>query len=493
VRADSAGPARGPLAPARGRRRARQAGGRARPAPGTVRALCIAGIASSVGKTTVTLALAAACRRRGLRVRCAKIGPDFIDPGFHAAATGAPSHTLDGWLLPPDVLRRTLGRAGADADLVLIEGMMGLFDGLEGRSEIGSTAEVAKRLGVPVLLVVDVAAQARSAGAVVLGAERFDPDLVVAGVILNRVGGPRHVTALRDAIGAVSPVPIVGAVPWQEAVRLPERHLGLVTAPERRFPPDLFERLADLGEAAIDADACLDLARSTVAAEPPPSPTPQRVRIGIARDAAFQFYYPDSLDALAAAGAALVPWSPLADARLPDVDALLLGGGYPEVHAARLAGNAAMRGAVRAFVLDGGPVHAECGGLMYLARELEGPDGAFHPMVGVLPLRVRMTPARLTLGYREARLEADALIGPAGAVFRGHEFHRSHVEEVRAPGLPPAYRVADPATGAEEAEGYRVRRTLATYVHVHLGSRPGSAEALVDGCARGRRGVGAFE
>ena len=454
--------------------------------PGTpVRALCVAGLASSVGKTTVTLALAAAYRRRGLRVRCAKVGPDFIDPGFHATVTGAPSRTLDSWMLPPEALRRTFARAGAGSDLVLVEGMMGLFDGLDGRSEAGSTAEVAKRLGVPVVLVVDASAQVRSAGAVVLGAERFDPELPFAGVVLNRVGGELHRRALRDAIGSSSRLSVLGAIPWRDAVGLPERHLGLVTARERRFPQDFVDRMADLAEEAIDLDACLALARSDVAPAPAPPAGPVRVRLGVAQDVAFQFYYPDVLDALGAAGAELRPWSPLADTALPAVDALYLGGGYPEVYAAGLAENARMRAAVRAFALDGGAVYAECGGFMYLAESLEDPDGAVHAMAGVLPARVRMRPAGLTLGYREVRLDADTLVGPAGALLRGHEFHRSRLE-TEPGGVPTVYRVTDPVSGESRAEGYWVRRTLASYVHLHLGSRAGAAEALVDACAPAR-------
>jgi cobyrinic acid a,c-diamide synthase len=449
----------------------------------TIPALCVAGLASSVGKTTVTLALAAAFRRRGLRVRCAKVGPDFIDPGFHEAVTGAPSRTLDSWVLPPDVLRRTFARAGWQADLVLVEGVMGLFDGLEGRSETGSTAEVAKRLGLPVLLVVDVSAQARSAGAVVLGAERFDPDLDLAGVIFNRAGGAHHVGWLRDALAGRCRSRALGAVPWRHEVALPERHLGLVTAREGRFPPRLFDTLADVAEQSIDLAACLALARSGITPEPPPVPAEPRVRLGVALDEAFQFYYPDALDGLREAGAEIVSWSPLADTRLPDVDGLYLGGGYPEVHAPRLADNSAMRAAVARFAEDGRPVYAECGGLMYLARSLEDPDGRPHPMAGVLPLTVRMTPPRLTLGYREVTLTADGLLGPAGTRLRGHEFHRSHLA-AEPTDVETVYRVRDPGAGEPWPEGYRRRGTLGSYVHLHLGSHPGAAAALVAACER---------
>ena len=445
-------------------------------------ALCVAGLASSVGKTTVTLALAAAFRRRGLRVRCAKVGPDFIDPGFHEAVTGAPSRTLDSWMLDPAVLAGTLARAGHDADLVLIEGVMGVFDGLDGGSDRASTAEVARQLGVPVVLVVDAAAQVRSAAAVVLGAERFDPELEVAGVILNRVGGDRHVGWLREALAARCRSRVLGALPWREALRLPERHLGLVTARERGVPPALQAALADVAERTMDLDAIRALARSTVDAAPPAPPAPPRARLGVAMDDAFQFYYPENLDALRAAGARLVPWSPLEDAALPDVDGLYLGGGYPELHAPRLAANRAVRAAVRGFALDGRPVYAECGGLMYLAERLDDPDGRGHPMAGVLPVHVRMAPRRLTLGYREVRLVGDTLLGPAGARLRGHEFHASHVDA--PPSVEALYEVADPAGGEAWVEGYRAGGALASYVHLHFGSGPGAASALVDACVR---------
>ncbi len=449
-----------------------------------IAALCITGLASSVGKTTVTLALAAAFRRRGLRVRCAKVGPDFIDPGFHEAVTGTPSRSLDGWMLEPEALRRAFARAGHEADLVLVEGVMGLFDGLDGRSETASTAEVAKRFGLPVVLVVDASAQVRSAAALVLGAERLDPDLDVAAVVFNRAGGERHVRWLHEALEGHCRARALGALPWRDELRLPERHLGLVTARERRFAAASCDALADLAERSIDLDAVLALARSTVAPEAPPAPAVPRTRLGVALDDAFQFYYPENLEALRAAGAEVVPWSPLEDAGLPDVDGLYLGGGYPEVHALRLAANATARAAVRDFVLAGRPVYAECGGLMYLAERLEDPDGRAHPMVGVLPVHVRLRPRRLTLGYREVRLEADSLLGPRGVRLRGHEFHASHLEA--PPAVEATYRVSDPAGGEPWPEGYRVGNTLASYVHLHFDSRPETADAFVAACARSR-------
>lgn len=449
-------------------------------------ALVIAGIASGVGKTTVTLGLTAALRRRGLTVRAAKVGPDFIDPGFHEAATGAPSRTLDGWMLSPEALRRNFARAGAGADLVLVEGMMGVFDGLDGRSELGSTAQVAKLLRAPVVLVLDASALVRSAGAIVLGVERYDPGLEVAGVIWNGAGGERHVRWLAESLEGRCRTASLGWLPRRDDLRLPERHLGLVTAREQPFDPGLFGRLGELVAAHVDLDRLLATARSDVEAEAPTEVGGPRARIGVALDEAFQFYYPENLELLREVGAELVFWSPLRDSDLPDVDGLYLGGGYPEVHAKALGANEPMRAQVAAFATRGGPLYAECGGLMYLAERLEDMDGALHPMVGLLPLTIRMRPRRLTLGYREVRLEAPTLLGGPGTVVRGHEFHHSHAEGEPA-GVETAYRVSDPGEGRVWPEGYRWANVLASYVHLHFGSNPAAAEAFVAACERRRR------
>ncbi|MBI2461677.1 MAG: cobyrinate a,c-diamide synthase [Candidatus Rokubacteria bacterium] len=452
-----------------------------------VPALVVAGIASGVGKTTLTLGLAAALRRRGLRVRAAKVGPDFIDPGFHEAVTGAPSRTLDGWMLSPDALRRSFARTGAGADLVLVEGMMGLFDGLDGRSEVGSTAQVAKLLGAPVVLVLDASALVRSAGAIVLGAERYDPDLEIAGVIWNGAGGERHVRWLAESLEGRCRAASLGWLPRQGDLHLPERHLGLVTARERRFDPGLLARLGELVEAHVDLERLLALARSGVEGEVEPAAPPEtRARIGVALDEAFQFYYPENLELLREAGAELLFWSPLKDPDLPDVDGLYLGGGYPEVHAKELAANDSMRAAIRAFTLGGGPLYAECGGLMYLAERLEDLEGTLHPMVGLLPLTVRMLPRRLTLGYREVILEAPSLLGGPGTLLRGHEFHHSHADSDLA-GIERVYRVSDPGEGRVWPEGYRLASVLASYVHLHFGSNPAAARAFVAACEARRR------
>ena len=370
------------------------------PNAGSARALLISGAASGVGKTTVTLGLMAALRRRGQVVQGFKVGPDFIDPAFHALVTGRPSYTLDGWICGREAVRETVARHAADADVVVIEGMMGCFDGVDGVSDDGSTAQIAKWLGVPVILVADARAASRSVAAVVYGLERFDPDLEVAGVIADNVGSPVHGRWVLEAIAARCRAVALGAIARDPSLALPERHLGLVTAAEGPLTPAMRDALTDAVERAVDLDRLLSLAREVRAGSgTPPTPHAPRVRIGVARDLAFQFYYEENLGRLRDAGAELVFWSPRSDAELPDVDGLYLGGGYPELHAGALAANARMRRAIAKFVESGRPVYAECGGLMYLADSLEDANGVAHEMVGVLPARASMRPSVLCLGY----------------------------------------------------------------------------------------------
>lgn len=454
----------------------------------SARVLVIAGAASGVGKTTVTLGLLEAYRRRGLRVQAFKVGPDFIDPAFHALVTGRPSYNLDGWMCGREQIRESVARHAAGADLVVVEGMMGCFDGLDARSEEGSTAQVAKWLGAPVVLVIDVGSQSRSAAAVVQGFERFDPELHIAAVIANRVGSTTHARWVAEAIRDTCRAVPVGALARDEALAMPERHLGLVTAVEGPLPTERCARLADAIEASVDLDRLLALAAPLSLSEgatPPACPAGARARIGIARDAAFQFYYAENLEALRAAGAELVFWSPLEVTALPEVDGLYLGGGYPELHARALSENTPVLKAVGEFVAAGRPVYAECGGLMYLADALEDMSSLSHPMVGVLPATVHMQPARLTLGYTEVRFVADTPLGAAGTVARGHEFHVSTLDPV-PPSVARAYRLE--GSGEGRAEGYLVARALMSYVHLHFGSNPALAPAFVGACAEARRG-----
>jgi cobyrinic acid a,c-diamide synthase len=455
--------------------------------------LVIAGVASGVGKTTFTLGLLEVLRRRGLVVQPFKVGPDFIDPGFHGLVAGRPSHNLDGWLCSREFVRDLVARQAAEADLALVEGVMGCFDGRGATSEEGSTAEVAKWLSAPVVLVVDARAMARSAGAIVLGFERFDPDLDLAGVVFNRVASETHWRWLRETVSARCRATPLGYLPRRDSLSLPERHLGLVTAAEHGLSHALLDELVAAIEGSVDVDRLLQLAKSSIRpsdADAPPlggHGAVARARIGVARDVAFQFYYPANLDFLRRAGAELVFWSPLDDAELPDVDALYLGGGYPEVHAGRLAANVPMREAVKAFALAGHPVYAECGGLLYLTDALEDEAGILQPMVGLLPTVGRMAPKRLTLGYAEVELTQATPLGPAGTLARGHEFHASRIDPVPET-VSRAYTVRMSRGGPARAEGYLIGETLMSYVHLHFGSNPEVADSLVRHARARRRG-----
>jgi cobyrinic acid a,c-diamide synthase len=451
-----------------------------------VPALVIAGVSSGVGKTTITLALLEALGRRGLAIQAFKVGPDFIDPAFHALATGRPSYTLDGWMCGRDQVVTAVAERAATADLAVIEGVMGCFDGADGVTEDGSTAQVAKWLAAPVALVMDAAALSRSAAAVVLGFERFDPDLDLAGVIFNRAGGATHRQWLSQAVTAGCKARVLGALPHDSRLALPERHLGLVTAAEGGYSPALRQHLAELAEEHVDLEALLALARSAVERRPAPAapaPAGRPVTIAIARDQAFQFYYAHNLEALERAGARLRFWSPLIDRSLPEADGLYLGGGYPELHARGLAENAAMREAVGGFARSGRPVYAECGGLMYLAESLKDTDGHEWPMAGVLPAGVTMERGRLTLGYREITLTADGLLGPRGTRARGQEFHCSTLGAVPS-SIQRLYAVTDGRGGAPRPEGFLVGGALMSYIHLHFGSNPALAANFVSACRR---------
>lgn len=447
--------------------------------------LVIAGVSSGVGKTTVTLGLIEALRGRGLAVQAFKVGPDFIDAAYHALATGRPSYNLDGWMCGREQVVTTVRDRAADADLAVVEGVMGCFDGRDGSSEDGSTAQIAKWLGAPVILIVDAGALVRSAAAVVLGFERFDPELTVAGVIFNRAGAATHRRWLGQAVAAATTARPLGALPSDPGVALPERHLGLVTAAEGGYSATLRQRLAHLIEEHLDVDELIGMARSRIrrpATRPAPSRTPSAI-IAVARDRAFQFYYPDNLEALERAGARLVFWSPLADRALPPADGLYIGGGYPELHGRELAENSSMREAVREFAGSGRPVLAECGGLMYLAESLTDIDGRCWPMAHVLPAPVVMERDRLVIGYRQVALGAAGPLGPSGTSARGHEFHCSRLGELSA-SVARLYAVTDGSGGPPRSEGFVVGGASMSYIHLHFGSNPALADNLVAACRR---------
>ncbi len=447
------------------------------------RGLVIAGTQSGVGKTTITLGLIAAWRRRGLVVQPFKVGPDFIDPGHHTQAAGRVSRNLDGWMLSrEDNLALFRGRA-READLAVVEGVMGLFDGYDGAGEAGSTAQMAKWLGLPVLLVVDARSMARSAAALVHGFATFDPDLALAGVIFNRIGGPGHLQYLQQAMGRLEGIKCWGGLPREPELAIPERHLGLFTAEDHPLEETRLTHLADFLERHLDLEGLLSsLPGLSFPPETPAENAPNRVRLGVARDPAFCFYYPENLELLAHFGAELVPFSPLADRELPgNLHGIYLGGGYPELSAAQLAANTAMKRSLAAQAAGGLPIYAECGGLMYLSREIEDLAGNRHPMAGVLPLTVRMLPRLKSLGYREITLTAPGLLGPAGTRARGHEFHYSEITTEPAD-LPKLYRITARQGGEAAPEGYCINNVLASYVHLHFLSNPEIARHLVESC-----------
>ena len=393
------------------------------------RGLVIAGTQSGVGKTTVTLGLIAALRRRGLAVQPFKVGPDFIDPGHHTRAAGRVSRNLDGWMLSRDDNLALFRRHAGQAQVAVVEGVMGLFDGYDGLSEAGSTAQMAKWLGLPVLLVVDARAMARSAAALVHGFASFDPDLTLAGVVFNRIGGAAHLHYLEQALSQLAGVKCLGGLPREAHLTIPERHLGLTTAEDHPLEEEHLEHLADFLEDHLDLDGLLaSLPVLAISPEAPPPPVAPTVRLGVARDRAFCFYYPENLELLARFGAELVPFSPLTAPQLPEnLHGLYLGGGYPELFAAQLAANEGLKRDLREQAAAGLPVYAECGGLMYLSQEIQDLEGRHYPMAGVLPLKVRMLKRFRALGYREITLTAAGLLGPAGTRARGHEFHYSEI------------------------------------------------------------------
>jgi cobyrinic acid a,c-diamide synthase len=399
----------------------------------TARGLIIAASRSGSGKTTVTLALLAALRRRGVVVRAAKAGPDYIDPAFHAAATGAPSLNLDSWAMAPGLLGALAREASQNAEIFAIEGVMGLFDGVAaapGRS--GSTADLAVRFGLPVVLVLDVSGQSQTAAAVARGLAMHDPAVRIAGVVLNRVGSARHQALVADAMVSAG-MPVLGAVKRDAGLATPERHLGLVQASEHADLAEKLDRLADMAERELDLDAIvaaaapLKLSREVMAESLPVSLPPPGQRIALATDHAFSFIYPHVVAGWRRAGAEIVAFSPLADEPPPpDCDGCWLPGGYPELYAGVLAAARGFRDGLARFAATR-PVHGECGGYMVLGAGLEDADGVRHEMTGLLGHDTSFADRKLHLGYREARLIAPSALGPAGSTLRGHEFHYASV------------------------------------------------------------------
>lgn len=452
--------------------------------------LVVAAPASGSGKSTVATGLMAALAQTH-RVQGFKVGPDYIDPMYHTAATGRPSRNLDTWMVAPDQVALTFGRAAHEVDIAVVEGVMGLFDGYGPSTERGSTAEVAKLLGAPVILVLDVGKMARSAGAMALGYRDFDPALDVVGVVCNRVASERHAAWVTQAVESVG-LPVLGCLPKSPDLHIPERHLGLHTAVERRAEVEAFlGRVGTLVAEHIDLQAVWGLARSAksqstgVPAQIASADLSPTARLAVARDEAFCFYYEDNLDLLRGAGAEIVFFSPLRDAALPRGTAgVYLGGGYPELYGAQLAANEAMRASIRTAYAMNMPIYAECGGLMVLTQGLTGLDGNEYPMFGLLPGRSQMK-NRLTMGYRRITAARDCLVLYQGQSARGHEFHYSDWLD-RGP-LAHAYQVAPRRGERAWTEGIAHGNLLASYIHLHFGARPEMARNFVLACTNWHR------
>jgi cobyrinic acid a,c-diamide synthase len=452
-------------------------------APVTIPRIVVAATGSGVGKTTLTVGLIAALRARGLRVAPFKCGPDYLDPTYHARAAGRPSHNLDGWMMGRAGVLATFASATRDADVAVIEGMMGLYDGATPTADEGSTAEVAKWLDAPVILVADCAGIARTIGAIALGFARFDPVVRLAGLLCNNVGGRGHLDLLREALPEF---PIVGGLPRMSEGGFPERHLGLFSATEAAVPSSLFQMWGELAGQWCDLDAIMRIARTAPALDGPPdeaaASTPRRCRLGVAYDEAFHFYYEYNLRYLKALGAELVRFSPVHNRQLPAVDGLYFGGGYPEAAASELSANDAMVRAVRNFAATGGPVYAECGGLMYLTEGIRTLDGATHALVGLIPGIAVMHDRLQAIGYATIETRASSFLGAAGTTWRGHQFRYSILDPAPPAAIERLYRVAPRWGGDPFDEGFHRGNVVASYVHSHWASNPGVAVNFVNAC-----------
>lgn len=444
----------------------------------------IAGVHSGVGKTTIVTGLLAALRARGLAAQSYKVGPDYIDPGYHQLATGRRAHNLDTWLMSPDEMVSVFCHTSQTCDIAVIEGVMGLFDG--GKNGVSSTAAIAKLLKAPVILVIDAKSMGESAAAIVLGFMRYDPEIRLAGVIINRIGSPTHKTMVVEAITALG-VPVLGALNRDSGLTLPERHLGL-TPVEETDAKAVVELMRCKTMEQIDVPAIEAIAHtaSSLAGKTVTKAKPLSVRIGVAQDAAFSFYYPESIQMLELQGAVVVPFSPLSDSDLPEVDGLLFGGGFPEMFAEQLASNMSMRAAVKRKASEGMPVYAECGGLMYLTKEITHFDGTGYPMAGVIPAVCSMQKRLETVGYVEATALQHTLLGPSGHVLRGHEFHFSRMQAENEADFPWAYCFVKARTGVKYSAGFASGNILASYLHIHFAGNPQAAESFVTRCCQYR-------
>jgi cobyrinic acid a,c-diamide synthase len=430
------------------------------------KAVLIAGANSGCGKTTVTLGLMAAFQKMGLNVRGFKVGPDYIDPSLHRIVTGTPSINLDTWMMPDSFLRYSFTSRACKADISVIEGVMGIYDGKSADSDEGSTAELAERLGLPVILVINAESMARTAAAIVKGLVDFNPKLNIIGIVLNKIGSNTHRELLEKSIKTYCGLPVLGALKKNTDFGIPSRHLGLFMGDEGVLGPETVSRLAETIRAGIDLDKILSRVEFTLPQNSPPfSPICKKhKRLALARDQAFCFYYQDNLDILEELGYELVEFSPLSDTTIPDrVEALYFGGGYPELYAEALSNNKPMRQSILRESHDGAVIYAECGGLMYLGRSITTIDGREYPMTGCMNYRTRMLSALRALGYVEICPKEDFFVLNRGQKMRGHAFHYSDIMfDTKS---HSNFYFGNPA---DKAIGHKIRNTLASYVHLHF-------------------------
>lgn len=416
------------------------------------------------------------------------MGPDFIDPGHHYRVAGKYSRNLDGWMLSKSYNLECFRTHSQTADIAVVEGVMGLFDGCDGKSESGSSAEMAKWLGLSVILVVDAKSMARSAAALIKGFEEFDKSLSFAGVVFNNVGSGRHLQYLKDSLESNVKMPYLGGIYHDKEITIPERHLGLTTMHDHPLSDEDIERLASVTEKNIDIvkvlDSLPDIRIGTDRSNEQTQETfkQRKVRIGVAWDNAFCFYYKDNLDILRSCGAEIVYFSPITDHTFPDdLDGIYLGGGYPELFASQLSDNSGLRRRRRKNSLEGMPIYGECGGFMYLCSELYNTDGRTYRMTGCFPFAARMLSHLRTLGYREVTLNKDAIIGKRGQTLRGHEFHYSELSDTGM-NIETVYSVSGIYGQKNVPEGFLTARTLGSYIHLHFGSKPAAALGFVESC-----------
>jgi len=454
--------------------------------------IIIGGAHSGVGKTSVTLGLTAALKKRGLKIQTYKVGPDFLDPTYLEIASGRPCYNLDAWMMGRDYVRSLFNKTSADADIAVIEGVMGLFDGFSPESSEGSTAQIAKWLKAPVALVANAGGASRSFAAMVEGYAKFEPDIKIKGVIANFCGSKNHSDLLRRAINSHLSSKYLGGIVKGAAPKLDSRHLGLVTAQDA-LTQNMVDELAVVVEEHISIEDLIDMARTAPGFKVGGMDVNReetKARLGVARDKAFQFYYADNLEALNASGFELVYFSPTFDRRLPEnLDALFIGGGYPEACADELSENVSMKNDIRNFADSGLPVYAECGGLMYLSEGVEDINGKRNPMVGLLPAWTKMRQRFTALGYVEASFEENSLFGKACETIRGHKFHYSELLDDPADndGWKTVYSLKRKRDGKTFCEGYSRGATLASYAHLHFASRPLSCRRFINSCLEANR------